>query len=232
MEVAYRRLFLYLCMDWYKDPQYVPCVITKLEEGEAVYALREAWKRIYGNYPTNKSLALLWSQWCLESGRGKFCRNYNFGNIKKRHSNATTKIEDDGSLFAMFENVGEIINGKQVIFQPPHLQTHFRAYKTVTDGAEDYIKFISQKKQYQKAWLAVIAGDPERFGHELKISGYYTASEQLYTKGIIRLTEEFMRKADKLLSWKPSEIKSEPTIEKMEQEGKNETVLPESKEEK
>jgi len=201
-------------VNYYKDKQYIPLQITELSEGEAAVALRNAWKRIYKSYPSNKSLALLWAQSALETGRWSIIRNYNFGNIKKRHANPKYKITDDGQLFTMFR-CGEIINKKQVMFDPPHIQTHFRAYKTSTDGAEDYIRFVSKKSRYAKAWQEVIKGNPEAYSKELSLAGYYTASVSLYTKGVVRLTNEFNKKAKKLLSWKPTkpvEIESEETF--------------------
>lgn len=204
-------------VDWYKDKQYVPKFTRKLSEAEATYSLREAWRIVYGKYPEDKSLALLWAQSALETGRWKIIRNNNFGNIKKRHPNPKYKIKDDGHDFTMFR-CNEILWDnklkKSVVkwFDPPHTQTHFRAYPSPVDGAEDYIRFLSQKKRYKKVWKQVILGDPVAYSHELKVAKYYTASEKKYTKGVVSLTNEFLRKKDKLLAWEPPE-KPEPNPE-------------------
>jgi len=204
--------------DWYKDKQYVPKFTRKLSLAEAAYSLREAWRIVYGKYPADKSLALLWAQSALETGRWKIIRNNNFGNIKKRHPNPKYKIRDDGHDFTMFR-CNEILWDKKLKksvlkwFDPPHTQTHFRSYLNPVEGAEDYIRFVSKRKRYRKAWAQVIAGNPEAYSHELKVAGYYTASEKKYTKGVVSLTNEFMRKRDKLLDFEPPpkpELNPEP----------------------
>lgn len=206
-------------IDYFKHELYVPTIIKKFSEAEAAYALRQAWKIKYKNYPNNNQLALLWAQSALETARWKSIRNFNFGNIKKKWPNPKYNIKDDGHKFTMFATGENLLNkGKLEYhwFEPPHIQTHFCSYNTIVDGAEDYLLFVSQKKRYAKAWQQVLAGDPKAFGHELKVAGYYTASEELYTKGVIRLTDEFLRKANVLLAWEP-ETQPEPPPDKPEE---------------
>lgn len=167
--------------------------VKQISEGEAAWALREAWNKLYNDYPSVDSLALLWSQWALETGRGKAIHCYNFGNIKRSND----------ENYCMFR-CNEILNGKLEWFDPPHKQTWFRAYPSAVDGALDYIMFLSQRKRYQKAWAAIQIGDPALFGHELKVAGYYTADEAHYTKSIVSLTKEFKRKSEEILAWTPS----------------------------
>lgn len=164
--------------------------IKQIDEGEAAYALREAWNELYGVYPSLESLALLWAQWALETGRGKSIHCYNFGNIKRSG-------DEDYCMY----RCNEILDGKLCWFYPPHKQTWFRAYSSSIDGAIDYINFLSQRTRYKKAWLAIQKGDPYLFGHELKMAGYYTADEVQYTKSIASLTKEFKKKSDQILSW-------------------------------
>lgn len=164
-----------------------------ISEGEATYSLRQAWFKLYNEYPSNNSLALLYAQWALETGFGKSCWNYNYGNIKR-------SADEDYCMF----RCDEIINGKAVWFDPPSKVTWFRAYPNALAGAYDYIKFLSQRKRYEKAWQSVINGDPADFAHQLKIAGYYTASESIYLRGVVSLTNQFKNKANVLLSWKPS----------------------------
>lgn len=172
--------------------QLIPAQVKQIGEGEAAYALREAWKKLYGDYPSNNSLALMWSQWALETGRGKAIWNYNFGNIKR-------SADEDYCMYRCNED----INGKLEWFDPPNKQTWFRSYSTAVDGAYDYIRFLSQKQRYQIAWAAVKAGDPAAFGHALKMAGYYTANEAQYTKGLVSLTNEFKGKIETILAWTP-----------------------------
>lgn len=189
--------------------------ITLVSEAEASYALREAWKRLYDKYPSVDSLALLWAQWALESGRGKFCHLYNFGNIKKQYK------PDDGHDWCMFR-CSEILNGKEYWFNPPHIQTHFRAYQNSTDGAYDYITFLSKRKRYLLSWEQVKKGDASAFVHELKKAGYFTADEERYKKAVVKLTEEFKKKYSVFLLWKPTT----ETLPKKETEVDDEVTLP------
>lgn len=164
--------------------------ITKLTELEAAQCLGEAWKSLYGQYPSTDTLAVLWAKTALETGRWKAIHCYNWGNIK-RSANEN---------YCMFR-CSEIIKGKELWFDPPHPQTWFRAYESATEGAIDYLKLLSQSKRYSKAWEAVHKGDPALFSHELKVGGYYTASESLYTKGVVSLTNEFKKKVKDNLTW-------------------------------
>jgi hypothetical protein len=190
-------------MDYFNHPLYLKAEVKTLTEGEAAVALREAWFKIFGTYPNNNQLALLWAQSALETARWKSIWCYNFGNIKKRW------LPDDGYTFTMFR-CSEILNGKEEWFDPPHIQTHFKAYKSAIAGAEDYIRFVSGRKRYAKAWQEVLNGDPVAYSKELRAGGYYTASESLYTKGVVRLTTEFLSKADKLLSWTANDTRPPP----------------------
>jgi len=208
-------------MDWFKHTQYIPNEMKRLQEAEAAYALREAWHRVYGSYPSDESLAVLWAKSALETGRWRFIHCYNFGNIK--HS------PDDKCLFTMFECSEEVtmLTAKRLMAEDPervyviktysspsgvecasikikpgHLWSQFRAFKTPEDGAEDYIRFISQRPRLKKAWEKVMQGDPAGYAHELKLAGYYTADEGSYRLGVMKLFKEFLGKKDKLLAWK------------------------------
>ena len=174
------------------DPKFVDCVSTPLTEAQATYYLKNAWKRIYGVYPSKNSLAILWAQSAGETGRWKYLRCNNWGNIKKRGDNKYTSYE-----------AGEILNGKQEMFYPYHPQTFFSAWDTPIEGAEAYIRFVSQRERYKKAWVELMAGDPVAYCAELKKAGYFTASLDLYARGVVRLVNEFKRKYDDLNTWAP-----------------------------
>lgn len=212
-------------INYFEHPKYITDEIKILKEAEAAYALREAWKRIYKEYPSDNSLAVLWSKSCLETGRWKHIHRYNFGNIKR-------KIDDKINLFTMFECGEEVslvtaqkmitedperisivrtyiengIKKASIKIKPGHLWSQFTAHTTAEDGAEFYIRFVSQKARYAKAWQKVILGDPVGYAHELKVAGYYTADEKQYTNGVLRLFNEFLKRKTELMSWKPEEV--------------------------
>lgn len=191
------------------DPRFVDNVFTPLTEEEATYYLKSAWKNIYGVYPAKNSLALLWAQSCGETGRWKYLRCNNWGNIKKRDDWKYTSYDAGENL---------TINGvyKHWMFYPYHPQTFFAAWDTALEGAEAYIRFLSQRKRYKKAWIELMAGDPVAYCRELKAGGYFTAGLEHYTRGVVRLTNEFKRKYDALNAWEPEpapEPDPEPTME-------------------
>ncbi len=185
------------------DPNFMDCVKTPLTEEEATYYLKAAWKSIYGVYPSVNSLALLWAQSAGETGRWKLLRCNNWGNIKRRKSDTTLKWTS--------YDAGEVLaDGKHYMFYPYHPQTHFAAWEDPLDGAEYYIRFLSGRERYKKAWVEVMAGDPVAYCRELKKAGYFTADLAHYTRGVVRLTNEFKGKADRLMNWEPPKPEPEP----------------------
>lgn len=178
-------------------------VKTPLTEAEATYYLKTAWHRIYDVYPNVNSLALLWAQSCGETYRWKSLRCNNWGNIKRRKSDTT--------LGWTSYDAGEVLaDGKHHMFYPYHPQTHFAAWKDPLDAAEYYIRFLSQRTRYKKAWIEVMVGDPVAYCRELKKAGYFTAPLAHYTKGVVSLSNEFKRKADLLMAWEPPPEIEEP----------------------
>lgn len=208
-------------INWFEHPKYIKDEVKTLKEAEATYALREAWKRVYGTYPNDTSLAVLWSKSALETGKWKYIHDYNFGNIKRKQN-------DEVNLFTMYECGEEVSlaqaqklvaedperirivrtytwpNGSKrasINIKPGHLWSQFTAHKLPEDGAEFYLRFVSQNTRYAKAWQRVIAGDPIGYSHELGVAGYYTADEGQYTAGVVRLFNEFLKRKDELMSW-------------------------------
>lgn len=176
---------------------------TPLTEAEATYALREAFYRIYKKYPSINTLAILFAQTALETGRWKSIHNYNFGHLKRSFIPA-----NEGMKFTMFatgENLWNPLLKKTEYkwFTPPHYQTAFRSYKTAVDGAEDYIRLVSQRQRYIKAWQAVLKGDAKAYSYALYDAGYYTANPDNYTKAVVSITDEFKNKATELLKYSP-----------------------------
>lgn len=184
-------------MQW-NESKFLENKLTPLPAHEAAYALREAWNRTFKALPSNETLAILLAQTSLETGRYKSMHNGNWGNIKSRPT--------DGHYWTMYE-CDEIINGRRIVFKPPHDQCKFRAYLTPTDGAEDYIKFLTGSR-YAKALAQLKAGNVVEYTTALKTAGYFTADLNRYVIGMKALYHEFMFKMDSLLAWAPPE----PTV--------------------
>jgi flagellum-specific peptidoglycan hydrolase FlgJ len=122
------------------------------------------------------------AQSALETGHWESIHWYNFGNVKRKV----------GKPWTMFR-CNEVIDGKTVWFNPPHPQTHFRAYADANDGAEEYVRFLAidttpdngRPNRYARAWYAAENDDPIAFSQELSKAGYYTAAESRYTKTLV-----------------------------------------------
>lgn len=180
------------------DNLFVDNIVTPLSESEATYYLREAYNIVVGKYPTLDSLAILWAQTALEDSRWTKMMSNNWGNMKKLPNIKYTSYK-----------CNEVINGKVEWFEPYHPQTFFAAWEDHLEGASAYINFIANRPRYSKCWEQIKLGNPAQYCSELKKAGYYTASEDLYTRGVVSLVNEFKKKSSTLLAWKPEIAKIE-----------------------
>jgi len=188
-----------------EDPNFIDVKKTPLDEGAIAYYLREAWRDMHGSYPSENTLAIAWSQTVLETGRNarSMMRNNNFGNIK---------LNLDYSPCYTSYKAGEFLNGKHELFYSYHPQTMFAAWRTPLEGAFGYLTFLSKRKRYTKAWVELTKGNTVGYVRELKAGGYFTAPLDKYTAVVVRLTNEFKKKHDKLMQWTPPT--PEPEFEK------------------
>ncbi len=193
------------------DPLFVDMVKTPLSEAEATYYLKTAFKHVMGYEASLDTLAVMWAQTALETGRFRYLRSNNMGNQKKLKDKKYTSYE-----------CSEILNGKNQYFYPYHPQTFFAAWDTPLEGAIDHVEFLSKRTRYQAAWKEMLAGNPTKFSAELSKAGYYTANVVKYTAGVVRLCDEFKSKSAKLLAWappapeptpEPEPVKPEPVVE-------------------
>lgn len=157
--------------------QLVPTTRTPFGISDFTKALIYAWYQIYNALPTREQIAVIFSQWALETGLGSSCWNFNIGNIK------AVDAPDQTITYCMLENVWEIVNGKKVMFQPPNPATWFRAFDTLDAGVAFQLAFL-RNKRYHVAWSAVEQGNPALFAHLLKEAGYYTAPEADYVRAM------------------------------------------------
>jgi hypothetical protein len=162
--------------------QNVPLQRTTFGVSAFAKAVIAAWKRARGSFPSRATVGVLWAQYALETGRGAACWNFNLGNVKHTLG--------DGYDYVMLAGTWEVLDGKRVVFQPPHPQTWFRAYASLDAAMRDHLELLVRR--FAPAWPAVEAGDPVAFAHELKRRGYYTAPEADYARGLASLHREFM----------------------------------------
>lgn len=180
---------------------FVPDRITVYDPLVLAASLRSACIALpqVGRNPGDMSLAVLMAQIALETGRGKSCHGWNLGNIK-----ASKNYEGQYSCF----RCNEIIRGKVKWFSPDtdgfavppgHPQTRFRAYEDAPGlkpasvrASYEYVAFLAARTRYAKAWKAALAGDPAAYVHELKIAGYFTASEGPYARAVVSLVKTYL----------------------------------------
>lgn len=176
---------VYKIEDW-DQTKYLPPQTNSLPELDIVKSLKSAWVTVLKTEPSINSLAVLFAQITLECGVNlKYCKNYNCGNIKS--------IPNDSRCWTSFR-CSEVFNGKEQFFDPPNPICNFRAFKAPDEGFIDYIQFLAQRKNYAKAWQEVINGNPEAYAIELHNAHYYTAEVLIYTKGVVSIFDQFIKK--------------------------------------
>ncbi len=184
------------------DPLFIAPERTRARPKEIFAALSEAWPRVIGGEPPRESVLLLVAQWGIETANGRACWNWNLGNVKRVQ----------GEPWTWLNNVWEILRGQRVTFNPPHPQTHFRAFHSLEDGAEAYLTFLQRK--YAGAWDAALSGDPRDFAHRLKELRYYTADEHDYGAALEARMGLFAHEVDEPDEGRASIDTSRPTVEK------------------
>jgi len=191
----------------------VPTVKTTYTLNQLIGGLVEGWYKKFGVIPEKKQIGVLYAQNALETGGTVSMWNNNIGNVKFV-PNKNPEL-DNGIEYMMLANTWEMVNGKKIIYQPPHQATWFRAFKTLGDGVAHHLDFL-RNNRYKKAWTAVEAGSPAEFSHLLKVAGYYTAAEADYTRLMNTYFNKFMKDTtfETAVAALEASIKKEPEPEK------------------
>ncbi len=186
--------------------------LTPYSHEEAIESLHDAYVHVIDEQPTPESLNLLVAQTALETGQWKSIHHHNWGNVK-----ASSRYR---GLYTMFR-CNENIDGKLVWFDPPHVQTRFRAYRSADEGAAEYVRFLAidttpnngRPNRYEAAWDALEMGDLESYTRALKAAGYYTAGVGIYLRAMSALASQFMPKVAEFLDAVPGTFKEPPVAE-------------------
>ncbi len=140
---------------------------TPLRGSQAAQALSDAYRTVFGDPPSRQTLAVLVSQWSLETGGGQAMMNYNFGGIKGHAPGG------GAASYRTTEGSGE--SARSVV-------DTFRAYGSAREGALDYMRLL--RSRFPAALSQARAGNPAGFVHSLKRAGYFTGSEADYTRAV------------------------------------------------
>lgn len=165
--------------------------VTTPTKQDFVDAFDDAWVFTQGR-PSLLAAAILFAQFAFETGWGKFCFNWNLGNVRAAQS---WMIYND-----YFELPGawEIVGGKRVV-----AGGCFRAFKTLAEGMNGHLHFLSALDRYRPAFdvleeAAVMPFSKEnaasfarRFVEALKAGGYFTGSVDDYVRGVSSIAQSF-----------------------------------------
>jgi flagellar protein FlgJ len=140
---------------------------TPVSTADLRSAIGRAYRRLAGGPPSSAMLDTLTAQASLETGGGAQMYNYNFGGIK-----AGSHAGDRANYLTH-----EVVAGKDLT-----VRQAFRAYTSLDEGAEDYVRVLSHN--FGTALSSAQVGDVRGFAHALKQAGYYTASEDQYASAL------------------------------------------------
>lgn len=140
---------------------------TAVSQADLRGAINRAHQKLTGRTPSAALLDTLTAHASLETGSGGQMYNYNFGGIKGASpAGETAKMRTK-----------EVYGGKEV-----EIRDGFRSYRTLDDGATDYVRLM--RDRFGAAVAKAEAGDVDGFAHALKQSHYYTADETKYASAL------------------------------------------------
>lgn len=170
---------------------------------QVVSMLQFAWPEL-----TENGARTLTAQFMAETGNGRYCFNWNLGNVKAGAGDqhmylanvweccgqaaADAQVANAGGL-ARIATADEIkTHGWKcpnvvVVFSPPHAQCRFRAYSSLADGAQRWLGHHKRIAAADANFLTALnAGDVGAVAHALKVARYYTAAEHDYARAMTR----------------------------------------------
>lgn len=145
-----------------------------MHPADAARHLTRAWREVFGQPPSPRTLSLLWAQWALETGRGQSMHGNNFGGLKGEAPGGGSAVSWTREGFGEGER---------------RIRSRFRAYATPEEGARDYVRTLAER--YPDAATAAAAGDAGAFVQALERGRYFTANPADYRRGIAALAHEF-----------------------------------------
>jgi hypothetical protein len=150
---------------------------TPMSPEDAARHLTLALEQVTGEPATLELVSVLWGQWALETGRGRWMVDYNYAGLKGR--------APDGGL-ANWWTWEETEKG------PRRVRARFRSYETAEEGAIDYVALLFSR--YPRALAAAQRGDAIAFVHELDNGKFFTERPGHYVGSVASLSLEFRRK--------------------------------------
>jgi hypothetical protein len=186
-----------------RDPHEVAAMTTKADLREVVTALRASWPEL-----GEQGARTLAAQFVAETGGGRFCFNWNVGNIRARpnephvylrnvwevaspesaaaqvatgHGNARVATAEEIKRHGWACPPGKMI----VVFDGRHPHCRFRAYHRLEEGMRSWIGHHRAIAMKDPEYLPALSrGDTDSVAHALKHARYYTASATDYAHAL------------------------------------------------
>jgi hypothetical protein len=177
---------------------------TKPSAADVVSMLHTAWPEL-----NEQGARTLTAQFMFETGEGNNCYNWNLGNVKAgandKHmylkgvwecatsAGAQGEIDRSNGLarLATAEEISrkgwkcDAPTSTVVVFEPPHPVSRFRAYDSLSDGAQRWVAHHQRIAQRYPDYVANLnAGNVAAVAHTLKQVQYYSGSEPSYVTGM------------------------------------------------
>ena len=152
---------------------------TPMSPNDATRHLAQAWEHLTNERATEDVISVLWGQWALETGRGRWMVDYNYAGLKGR-------APDGGTA-----NWWTWEEPKDKKDRALRIRARFRSYEAPEHGALDYVDMLLRR--YPKAVAAARRGDAVNFILELDHGGFFTERPEHYVRSVVSLTREFRR---------------------------------------
>jgi flagellum-specific peptidoglycan hydrolase FlgJ len=182
-----------------------PAKRTPVTPEQVFLALGLAWQTLTGSTPDRKIIHILHAQSALETGHWKAVMNYNLGGAKK-HGDC------DWTYFTTTERLSHPVADKLLATSKPGEVTVLKVddkFKTLrVSGKQSMNCFASWEdldtatrghiallfRRFPKAVEAAKKGDATAYVRELKKAGYFTASEEEYSKIVDSIARSYTKK--------------------------------------
>ena len=182
-----------------------PAKRTPVTPEQVFLALGTAWQLLTGSPPDRKVLHILHAQSALETGHWKSVVNYNLGGAKKHG-------ECDWTYFTTTERLSHPVADKLIASSKPGEVTVlkvddkfktvkvsgkqsmncFASWEDLDSAAKDHLALLFRR--FPKAVDQAKKGDPKGYVRELKRAGYFTASEEEYSKIVESISKSYEKK--------------------------------------
>lgn len=187
-----------------QSPNEVATRTTTPSAREVVSMLLSTWPEL-----TQQGARTLTSQFMVETTEGKNCYNWNLGNVKAGADQLHMYLQNVWECDSASGAADQVARGNGlahvataedirkhpywqcaqtiVVFEPPHAQCRFRAYNTLSEGAQRWVGLHQSIAGKNVGYLANLnAGDTAAIAHTLKQVNYYSGDEPGYKAGMAR----------------------------------------------